>query len=143
MTFVSSDRDDMGRSPFSNKPTYKLPQRANRPFKKNPDKIDSLMTGALKRHGIGAQVQAAMIVKRANELLDELIREQHRGDVRVVSYKQNELHVACRHAQARYMINGVQDRLQAHVEQHFPSVTISQVFCRIDPHLLDSTSELS
>jgi len=124
------------------KPTYKLPQRANRPFKTHPDKIDSLMTGALKRHGIGVQVQAAMIVKQANELLDELIRPEHRVDVRVVSYKQAELHVACRHAQARYMVDGVQDRIQTHIEEQFPSVTITRLYCRIDPHLLDSTSEL-
>ncbi len=116
--------------------------RLQRQFKKRPDQMNSLIGGALKRHGIGAQVEAAMIVKRANELLDRVLDERYLVDARVVSFQQTVLHVACRHAPARHMIESVRVQICDELEQQFPSITIDRILCRIDPHLLDSRSEI-
>ena len=125
------------------KPSYKLPKRADRPFKKRPDTMNSLVGGALQRHGIGKQVEAAMVVKRANELLYSMVGEQYHVDIRVLSFQTNVLHVACRHAPARYMVESVQKDVCQALTADIPAVTIANVFCRIDPHALDSRSEIT
>lgn len=120
----------------------KLPKQANRLCKKNPEKMDSLISGALKRHGIEAQVAAAMIVKRANELLNRVLEERFLIDARVVSFQQTALHIVCRHAPARHMVESVRMQIADELVQQFPSITIDRIFCRIDPHVLDSRSEI-
>jgi hypothetical protein len=139
---VSLDKVNMDTSSFGKWPKYKRPKRANRPFKKDPDKINKLVGGALNRHGIGAQVEAAMIVKRANELLDRVVDDRYRVDVRVVSFQRTVLHVACRHAPARHVIESVRVQISDEMKKQFPSISIDRILCRIDPHLLDSRSEI-
>jgi hypothetical protein len=132
--------NDFGKNKWQK---WKRPKKANRPFKKRPDSINFLVGGALKRHGIGPQVQAAMIVKRANEVLDRIIEERFRSDVRVISFQRTELHVACRHAPARHVIDSVRVQISEEMTVHFPSITINRIFCKVDPHMLDSKSEIS
>lgn len=123
-----------------NKPTYKLPKKANRPFKKNAVKMGNLVYDTLQRHGIGAQVQSAMIVRDGNIILDDLIDSNLRTDVRVISFLRGNLTVACRHSAAGHLMTSMRSKLKDEIEQRIPDATIYDVYIRIDPHAVDHSA---
>ena len=65
---------------------YKRPKRANRAFRKHAIPMGSMISDTLKRHGIGSQVKAAMIVREGNRILDQIVDPELRSDLRVLSY---------------------------------------------------------
>lgn len=96
--------------------------------------IGNLLTGAMKRHGIYAQVTATVIVAKANDVLAMLIDGTPlRDDVTVVAYKEQELIIACLHAAASHDLQGFLPALQAELERQFPDKTFRRVVTRIVP----------
>lgn len=91
------------------------------------------MEQAMARHGIRRQVTAALLVQRANELILDALDKHVHSDVRVVSFYNNTLHIACKHSAAVRAAQIIADPLKSELEIHFPSVTIKQVYCRVDP----------
>lgn len=124
-----------------NKPTYKLPKKANRPFKKNAVQMGNLVYDTLQRHGIGAQVQAAMIVREGNTILNDLIDPDLRKDVRVISFSNRNLTIACRHSASGHLMTSLRSELKNIIEQKIPNAIILDVFVKIDPHAVDHSAD--
>jgi hypothetical protein len=81
-----------------------------------------LATSFLKRHGIEQSVTATMIVQRANAILAGLIVDSPlKNDVYIISYKNDELVVACRHAAASHGVQQLLPQLRAAIQQDFPN----------------------
>jgi hypothetical protein len=93
--------------------------------------LGNLLDSALRRHGITKQVTATMIVLRANELLQSICAGPLMNDVKVVSYKNNELYVACRHSAASFDVQPLLPRLRYTLEQSFPDKTFAKIYTRI------------
>lgn len=87
--------------------------------------VGSMIDSVLARHGIAKQVLASQVVIRGNELLDELLREETRGDMKVLSYKEGIMTLACRHGAALYDAEGLCVTLKRAVEADLPSVTVT------------------
>ncbi len=101
--------------------------------KDNLSSLGSLMGGSLARHGIMGRVMAAQIVTTTNALLDELIPPAARGDVQAISYKNQELLIACKTAPARYLLQGLSKTIGSRLEQTYPSQTIKTIACKLRP----------
>lgn len=94
--------------------------------------LDNLLTAALNRHGIQKQVTATLIVQRANTLLSALVQGTPlAADVYVISYKNDELVVACRHAAASFDAQALLVQLRADLECSFPKKTFSRIITRL------------
>ena len=106
-------------------------------FKKHPDKIGSIMSHVLARHGIARQVMSAMLVQRGNELLLEAIDDNMRPDVRVAWYRNKELFIACRVPAALHIVSSIVPGIKAELERQFKDVTIERVTCRFHPQTFD------
>lgn len=106
-------------------------------MKKDLSSLGNLLEGALSRHGIGIQVVAAQVVSHANDLLIELLPEHARADVRVESYRSNELILACKNAPARYAAEKVEEQLTLKLEEKFPRLTLKSVLYRLKPHIFE------
>lgn len=91
--------------------------------------LGNLLGGALSRHGIGERVVAAQIVAGANELLRELLTPEQRGEVQAVSFKDDELLLACKTPTARYAAEGFAKTLGRKLEEKFPNQTFRKVVC--------------
>lgn len=89
--------------------------------------LGNLLGGALSRHGIGERVLAAQIVATANELLAELLPALERGSSQVISYKQQELIVACRTPTARYAVEGLARALGRKLEEVYPAQSFKKI----------------
>lgn len=97
-----------------------------------PTGLDSILSSALKRHGINRQVTAAMIVVKANELIDSQLDDHLKRDVKVISFAKNVILVACRHPAAVYEAQGFGEVIKKNIEEEFPSITIEKVFFHIN-----------
>lgn len=102
-----------------------------------------MLSDAVRRHGIGGQVEAAMVVKCANDELDSLVEQTQRKDLRAISYVRGELLVVCRHNAAAHLATSLRSSLVERIEVEVPRVTIRNIICRIDTHSLDSRSEIT
>lgn len=121
-----------------------------KPFNKNRKRIPSknalplggIISDAISRHGIAWQINAAMTVKKANEILDAIIDPKLRPDVRAISFTNNELIIFCRHSAASNLINDFKIDLQQMLEESIPSISVLNIICQVNPHGLDSKSEI-
>ncbi len=84
----------------------------------------SLTDSVLARHGIGKQVLAAQVVRKGNEKLLALIPQEIQRDIKVLSYKDNELTIACQNPTARYEADAVAPKLARALEEDFPSLSL-------------------
>ena len=91
------------------------------------------MSSALARHNIGRQVTAAMIVKMADDILHDMADSYTKPDVKVLSYKQASLVVACRHPAAVHAMQPICEVLKAKVEEAIPTAQIISVIARMHP----------
>lgn len=96
--------------------------------------LSHLLGGSLTRYGISERVLAARIVTRANELLQEFMGRQA-DDVRVLSFKDQELILACGNATARYAAEGLAKKLARRLEEQFPDQTFKKISCRLNTRL--------
>ncbi len=95
-------------------------------------KIGSLLEGALRRHGVAKQVTAAIIVDRANEVLDELFGDSaFRKDVRAISYANGVLIIGCDNAGASYDLDGMSSRILARLAEEVPEAEVHTVTPRV------------
>lgn len=94
-----------------------------------PSSLGNLLQGALSRHGIGERVLAAQIVAKANELLAEFLTPVQRGEVQAVSFRANELLLACKTPTARYAAEGLTKRLGRKLEEIYPNQTFRKITC--------------
>ena len=95
--------------------------------------MGGLMQSALARHNIGRQVTAAMIVTTADDLLHNMIDMHMKPDVKVLSYKQGQLIVACRHPAAVDAMQTFCPVLKLRVEEAIPTAHLVSVFARMQP----------
>lgn len=117
-------------------------KHANRRFNKNATPISGIVQTALTRHGISTQITSAMAVKYANQVLDTIVDQKLRSDLRALSFIHDELTIVCRHSAASYLADTIRDQIKEILETQLPSVTVKNIICKIHPHLLDSTSEI-
>lgn len=103
--------------------------------------MGNLVSDTLARHGIGAQVKAAMIVREGNLILNELIETTLRQDFRVISFVRGNLTIACRHSASGHLMTSLRAELQNSIEQRVPDAIISEIYIRIDPHAVDHSAE--
>ena len=120
---------------------YRRPQRANRAFRKHAIPMGTLVSATLKRHGIGSQVKAAMVVREGNLILDQIIEAKFRKDLRVLSCVHRTLNIVCRHSAAAPLANSMRLELQKLIEESIPDAIIEKVYVRIDPHALDHSAD--
>lgn len=116
-------------------------KRFERMHRKHAIPMGNLISETLKRHGIGSQVQAAMIVREGNQILDQLIDPELRRDIRVLSFTHRTLNLACRHSAAAHLANSLRVELKETIEEQIPDASIDRVFVRIDPHALDHSAD--
>ncbi len=110
-------------------------------FRKNAIPMGNMISDTLKRHGIGAQVHAAMIVREGNRILDDIVGEEFRSDLRVLSYVHKTLNIVCRHSAATHLANSIRIELRESIEERIPDAVIEMVYVRIDPHSLDHSAD--
>ena len=91
------------------------------------------MESALARHNIGRQVTAAMIVTTADGLLRGLVDSYMIPDVKVLSYKQSQIVVACRHPAAVHAMQPLCQVLKERIEESIPHAHIANVTARMHP----------
>lgn len=98
--------------------------------------MTDLTDDVLARHGIKAQVIAAMLVKKSNEFLESLVQDHARNDIRVISYNQNILTVGCRHSAAMHEFKRVSLMLEEQLKREFPDISIHKFAHKIHADLL-------
>ncbi|MBU4315247.1 DUF721 domain-containing protein [Patescibacteria group bacterium] len=118
--------------------TKKRPDRMHR---KHAIPMGNLISDTLSRHGIGRQVQSALIVREGNNILCNLIEPQFLKDIRVLSFTYKTLTIACRHSASAHLANSIRASLQEKIEQKIPSAIIENIFVKIDPHALDHSAD--
>jgi len=109
------------------------PIQKRKGFNKTPDGISGLMSSVLARHNIGRQVNAAMIVQTADQILVSIVEEHMLPDVKVLSFKEGSLIVACRHPAAVHAMQSYCNTLKARIEEAMPAATIAVVQTRMHP----------
>lgn len=120
---------------YNSKPKRKKPKKGQfQPvFRKKPVEMTGLIDSVLKRHNIGKQVTAAMIVTSAQEWLQQELPEHVKADTKAHAYSGNSLRVACRHAGAMSYVDERADALCAVLVRLYPSSTIDAVHSRVYP----------
>ncbi len=113
-----------------------------RQFSKNASSIGGILNDAIGRHGIAGQIKAALAVKLANKILDDLIEPNLRNDFRAVSFVNDQLILLCRHAAASNYANSIRVQLQERLEKELPNINIANIFCKVDPIGLDNKSQV-
>jgi hypothetical protein len=86
--------------------------------------FESLTDSILARHGIGKQVLAAQVVRKAQEELVGLIPPEFQRDMKILSFKEKEVTIACQNPTARYEADAVASQLARALEEDFPSLSI-------------------
>ncbi len=109
------------------------PKQPRRTWTKNAFSTSDLMTSALARHNIGRQVNAAMIVTAADNVLRGLVDSYMKPDVKVLSYKHAQLVIACRHPAAVNAMHPLCDMLKQRIEETIPNANIVTVIARMHP----------
>ncbi len=95
-------------------------------------KLGSLLDGALRRHGVTKQVTAAIIVDRANEILDELLGDSVLcRDIRVISYANGVLVIGCDNAGASYDLDGMTPQILARLGEEVPEAEVHTITPRV------------
>jgi Dna[CI] antecedent, DciA len=100
--------------------------------------IADLLTQSLKRHGIERQVTAVRIVDTTQEILQNLLPEQARQDVKALSFFGEMVRVICKHPVAAQEVRRHKDALLAELARAFPSRTIRDIEIRLDQRTFQS-----
>lgn len=87
----------------------------------------SLTDSILARHGIGKQVLAAQVVRKAQEKLCAMIPAEFQRDMKVLSFKDKEITIACQNPTARYEADAVAPELARSLEEDFPQLSLTCV----------------
>lgn len=93
--------------------------------------IDSLITNALKRHGIAKQVTSAMVVESSRRFLEKRLSADLLNDLAVISFNHEELIIDCRHPAAVRLAQSLTGSLQQELTREFPTLTVANIFCRL------------
>lgn len=106
-------------------------RKPNRKFT-GPTDISKILEHTLGRHGIVRQVTSSMIVQRSNIFLIEKLGNHAKDDVKVISYKDDKISVACRHPSAVYEAQSLETELVDYIKKEFPSITISSIYFHLN-----------
>ena len=87
----------------------------------------------LARHGIGAQVLAARVVLKGNEVLDSMVSAEQRQDFKVLSFNNNELTIICRNSSAKFFLGSQTNNLARRLEQELPEISVVNVKLELRP----------
>jgi hypothetical protein len=98
--------------------------------------MSDLADDVLARHGIKRQVMTAMLVKKSNELLQSLLQDHAKNDIRAISYHQDVLTIGCKHSAAIHEFNRVAPMLEERLKIEFPNINIHKISHKIHPDLL-------
>lgn len=123
---------DDGKKPFRKWPSARSGE-PRRPMQKTPSSLGGLLGGMLARHGIGAQVLAARVVLKANEVLDVMLNAEQRSDFKIVSFSGGVLVLICRNAGAKFFINPQTQALARKLEEALPEISVTEVRVELRP----------
>lgn len=87
----------------------------------------------LSRHGIGAQVLAARVVLKGNEILATMLNAEQQKDVRALSFSSGQLLLICRNASAKFFINQQLNILARRLEEALPEISVVEVKVELRP----------
>lgn len=106
------------------------PRRANQ---KTPSSLGGLLGGMLQRHGIGAQVLAARVVSKGNEILQSMLTPEQQQDMRVQSFASGQLTIACRNASAKFFLGQQIEVLGRKLEEEVPEISVREIRIELRP----------
>jgi hypothetical protein len=98
------------------------------------DSFNNLIGKTLSRHNISRSVTAAMIVKKAEMILNKMLPPHAKKDIEIRSLLHDQLRVACLNAPAKALMTRMKTPLLDELKREFPSATIVEIFCFIDPN---------
>ncbi len=99
-------------------------------YSAKPLVIKDLLPDALKRHGISKQVTSTIIIKSTDELLNCHLPDCAKNDVKALSYKNENLYIACRHPAAMFIAEKLKTKLHEQLLKRFPDITFNKIsFC--------------
>lgn len=100
--------------------------------------MSQLAKNLLERHGIRRQVSSAMIVTSANELLDELLTNPAKSDVRAISFSEDILKIAVRHSAAAHVLSSMMDELENRLCKLYPDIHIKRIIHALEPRTFEN-----
>lgn len=95
------------------------------------------MSDFMNRHGFEKQMTAAMLVKKANEHLPEILGDVAE-DVRAISFVEGRLKIAVKNASAGFTVAQIADELRDRLLRDFPSAEISSIMHKLDPKSVEN-----
>lgn len=95
------------------------------------------MSDFMNRHGFERQMTAAMVVKRANEHLPDILGDIAE-DVRAISLVEGVLKIAVCNASAGFTISQIGDELRNRLLRDFPSAEILSIIHKLDPKSVEN-----
>ncbi len=98
------------------------------------DTFSSLINQTLARHNIGRSVTAAMIVKKAEMILFNMLPERAKQDIEIRSFLHDQIRIACLNTQAKSLMNRFKQPLLDGLKREFPQSNIIEIFTFIDPN---------
>ena len=122
----------MNFQPRSNFKQYK-PKKRDTSRRSTPTGLGDLLGRTLKRHGIHNQVNSAMIVHKAQELIERGVAPHIAADVRVVSYHSKQLFIACRYGEAAEALKPFLNTLHDQLIAAFPDLQLTNIESRFRP----------
>ncbi|MFH1711728.1 MAG: hypothetical protein ABH846_00625 [Patescibacteria group bacterium] len=100
-------------------------------YNKKPILLNDLINSTLARHGIGRQVTASLITKRSKELMRDILEDHVKNDVKVISYNNKIITIACRHHAAMREAARSSEELKQMLYIDFPDIQLNQINCKI------------
>lgn len=96
------------------------------------------MSDLMHRHGFGKQVTAAMIVKKADEYLQQLGSAPLKQDVKAISFQDDVLKIAVRNSAAGYELAALIPELHERLMRDFPSANIERIIHQLHPKTFEN-----
>lgn len=92
--------------------------------------IDSLITNALKRHGIAKQVTSAMVVESSRRFFKKHLSSDLENDLSVISFNNGVLIIDCKQPAIVRLAQSLTDLLKKELTCEFPTLTVDNIFYR-------------
>lgn len=118
---------------FAPRPNFRRNDEPRRANQKTPSSLGGLLGGMLQRHGIGAQVLAARVVLKGNEILKTMLTAEQQEDIKVQSFANGQLTVVCRNASAKFFFGQQVNALARKLEEEVPEISVREIRIELRP----------